>query len=56
MMYWIIALVVYLIGLPIAWHFIKNWTSQTKGEKIYFTAIWPLVLPLYLIHWGHNKQ
>ncbi len=55
MIYWIIALVIWLIGIPFAWNIIKKWDGQSKGEKIYFTIIWPLLIPLFIIHWCHNK-
>jgi len=55
MIYWIIALVVWLIGIPFAYSVTKNWDGRSNAEKIYFAIIWPLLLPLYLIHYLHNK-
>ena len=56
MVYWIIALVIWLIGIFVAYNnFISNWENRSKLEKIYFSVIWPLVLPLYGIHYLHNN-
>jgi len=56
MIYWIIALVVWFVGIFVAYKlFMSKWESQSKVEQIYFSIIWPLVAPLYLIHYIHNK-
>ena len=55
MIYWIIALVVWLVVIPFAYKVTKKW-DMTKFEKVYFAVIWPLLLPLYLIHWLHNLK
>ena len=56
MVYWIIALVIWLIGIFVAYNnFISKWENRSKLEKIYFSVIWPLVLPLYGIHHLHNN-
>jgi len=56
MIYWIIALVIWLIGIFVAYNnFISKWENRSKLEKIYFSVIWPLVLPLYGIHYLHNN-
>jgi len=34
---------------------IKNWTNHPVWERIYFSLIWVLLIPLYIIHWIHNK-
>ena len=54
MVYGIIALI-YVIGIFVTYFcFAKNWDSQSKAEKIYFSIIWPLLIPLYLFHVIHN--
>ena len=56
MTYLIIFLIVWLLGIPVAYNKVtKKWDSQSKGEQIYFACIWPLLLPLYVIHYIHNK-
>ena len=56
MIYWIIALIVWVVGIFVAYNcYISKWEGKSKAEKIYFSIIWPLVLPLYLIHYLHNK-
>lgn len=54
MVYGIIALI-YVIGIFVTYFcFAKNWESQSKAEKIYFSIIWPLLIPLYLFHVIHK--
>lgn len=48
MWYWYV-LAIWIVGMVIAWFFIKKWDNPV-GEKIYFTIIWPLVLPLFILH------
>ena len=56
MVYWIVALVIWLLGIYVAYdRFIGKWENHSKFERIYFSVLWPLVLPLYLIHYLHNK-
>ena len=40
MIYWIIALVVWLIGIPVTYQITKKWENNSKFEKIYFAVIW----------------
>ena len=55
-MIWIIVLLVWIIGGFIAYNkYISKWEDKSKDEKVYFSVIWPLLLPLYLIHWIHNN-
>lgn len=54
MIWLIIILAIWVIGIPVAYFWkIKEWEGKSKAEKIYFSIIWPLVLPLYGIHWLH---
>ena len=56
MIVWVIALVIWVVGIFVAYNkFMKHWENQSKFERKYFAIIWPLVLPLYLVHWIHNK-
>jgi positive regulator of sigma E activity len=56
MIWIIIVLLVWIIGGFIAYNkYINKWEDKSKGEKVYFSVIWPLLLPLYLIHWIHNN-
>lgn len=48
MWYWYV-LAIWIVGMVIAWFSIKKWSNPTS-EKIYFTIIWPLVLPLFVLH------
>ena len=34
---------------------IKNWIDHPVWERIYFSLIWVLLIPLYIVHWIHNK-
>jgi di/tricarboxylate transporter len=50
MVYEIIALI-YVIGIFVTYFcFASKWEKQSKAEQIYFSIIWPLLIPLYLIH------
>ena len=53
MIYWIIVLVVWLIGILVTYQITKKWENNTKFEKVYFACLWPLMIPLYIIHWLH---
>lgn len=54
MIWLIIILAIWVIGIPVAYFWkIKEWEDKSTAEKIYFSIIWPLVLPLYGIHWLH---
>ena len=56
MIYGIIAAIVWIIGIFLVYkYYFKESTSNTKFEKIYFSIIWPLLLPLYAIHYTHNN-
>jgi len=47
-MWYIIIFVVWLIGAIVSYkYFDLGWG---KAEKIYFSIIWPLLIPLYLIY------
>ena len=56
-MFWlIVCLVVWIIGIPIAYKlWISKWEDHTDFDKLYFSVIWPLVLILAGIHALHNK-
>ena len=56
-MFWlIVCLVVWIIGIPIAYKlWIGKWEDHTNFEKLYFSVIWPLVLILAGIHAVHNR-
>lgn len=54
MIYLVISLVVWFVGIFIAYNKVINKWDNPKGEKIYFSIIWPLMLPLYLVHYVHN--
>ena len=52
----LICILVYLvIAFLVYQKFTKNWTSHPTWERIYFAVIWILLIPLYCIHWLHNK-
>lgn len=56
MTYGIIAAIVWIVGIFLVYkYYFKKSTSNTKFEKIYFSTIWPLLLPLYAIHYTHNN-
>lgn len=54
-MIYAIILVLYVIGILIAYRKMKEW-EHPKYQKVAFSVIWPLVLILYGIHWLHNME
>ena len=56
-MYWSILLFVYVVGIIVSYFcFFCKWENHPAWERIYFAVIWPLILPLYIIHYLHNKD
>lgn len=53
MVMWIL-LVLWLIGIPVSYKWFINKWNQSKGEKIYFSIIWPLLIPLYVVYLIHK--
>ena len=54
-MWWIIVTAIWIIGIFVTYFaFTKNWKKDSKVEQIYFAIIWPLLIPLYIIHFFHN--
>ena len=53
-MWYIIIAIVWLIGAIIAYPIIKKWDKGIP-ETIYFCIIWPLLIPLYIVHILHKK-
>jgi hypothetical protein len=50
-MIYVIILAVWLVGVFISYNkYIKNWDNK-EYEKIIFSLIWPLILPLYGIYY-----
>jgi hypothetical protein len=45
---------IYIVGIFITYEFIEDW-NKTKFEKIWFSIVWPILVPLYIIHWLYNK-
>jgi hypothetical protein len=57
MIWWIIGIIAYLaIACFTYFKFTSKWESHTKLGQIYFSAVWILILPLFIIHWLHNKK
>ena len=55
-MYWSILLFIYVVGIIVSYFcFFSKWEKAKNWEQIYYAIIWPLILPLYLIHYFHNK-
>lgn len=54
MIYIIIALL-WIAGIYPAYQKIKEW-DNSQFEKVAFSLIWPLIIPLYLIWKWHNKK
>lgn len=51
----LIVLIIWILGGIISYNFfIKKW-DNTKFEKIWFSCVWPCLIPLYIIHYISNK-
>lgn len=48
------ALIIWVLGIIVTYFcFTKKWNKSAIG-KIYYALIWPLLLPLYIIHVVYN--
>ena len=55
MIYWILVLVLWIVGGIFSYNkYISKW-NKSKFEKIWFSVLWPAIVPLYLIHYIHNN-
>lgn len=55
-MWWIIVAIIWLIGIVLSYKlFISKW-DNSKFEKVWFSIVWPCLIPLYFIHWLYNKD
>jgi hypothetical protein len=50
MIWWI--LLIWIIGFVVS-YFVGDW--ETLFEKIWLSIFWPVIFPLYIIHYIHNK-
>lgn len=53
-MIWYFIIAVWLIGAVITHCLIKKW-DNSKFEKIWYSVFWPVLIPLFIIHWVHNR-
>lgn len=54
-MWYIIGVLIWLIGAVLTYSlFVKKWNKGLVA-KLYYSAIWPLLIPLYIIHYIYNK-
>ena len=55
MICWIIVAICWLVGIfVIYFKFIKN-LDNPMFEKIWFSVLWPCLIPLDIIHWFRNN-
>lgn len=53
MIWLIVVAVIWIIGGFVTYNcVIKDW-DNTKFEKVWFSCVWPVLLPLFVIHWLH---
>lgn len=50
----IVFIAIWVLGMPVAWGKFGKWDC-TKGERVWYTIIWPIAAILYSIHLIHNK-
>ena len=55
MIHWIIAAIIYVIGIFVSYYcIIKDW-NQCLFNKIWFSIFWIALIPLYGIHILYNR-
>lgn len=54
-MSWLIVFIVYVILGIIAYKLFINKWDNTAFEKVWFSCVWITLIPLYCIHYVHNK-
>ena len=47
--------VVYIIGIILSYKFVTSKWNNSKIENIYYSLIWVLLIPLFIVHYIHNK-
>ena len=51
----LIVLIIWILGGIISYNFfIKKW-DNIKFEKIWFSCVWPCLIPLYIIYYIKDK-
>ena len=56
-MIWFTVIFIYvLIGILSYYKVFSKWKDNTKFEQIWFSTVWITTIPLYLIHYYHNKE
>ena len=50
-----IIVVVYIIGIILSYKFITSKWNNSKIENVYYSLIWVLLIPLFIVHYIHNK-
>lgn len=49
-------LFIWLIGVPVAYlAYFKNQSDFTMFDKVWLSFFWIILIPLYVIHYLHNK-
>ena len=51
----IAAFVYAVVGVLIYKNVISKW-DNTKFEKVWFSCVWVVLIPLYIVHFLHNKK
>ena len=56
-MIWFTIIFIYvLIGILSYYNIFSKWKDNIKFEQIWFSIVWITTIPLYLIHYYHNKE
>jgi len=54
MVYWIFILLAYIIVGVFTYDLIDDYKGS-KWERVWLSAFWIMLIPLYIIHWLHKK-
>ena len=55
-MWYIALIIIWIVVMPFAYHnYIKDFNNN-MFEKIVFTIMWPFLVPMWIIHYFHNKE
>ncbi len=46
-----IGLLIYIVGIFAAYKYIfSKWEKNSKFERVWFSVVWPCLIPLFIIH------
>jgi len=53
----VIVAIIWAIGIPVAYFcYMRKSKTASKFDKIWLSCFWPLLFPLRIIHYFHNRE